>query len=585
MINFIKNFRSFILKYRAVLFTAVFFMILVDVAAYLIPYAISYITDNLFPDAADPSILKQIIIICLLLLGSGFVRGLFAYIMIHAYWYVSEAMVRDIRNAVYEKLQYLDLAFYDQARTGDLMSRVTTDMQLIRNFLAWGIEHRLRIIIITATVFVLMLIQNWTLALIIYSILPAFFFIILKYSRKMRKAVDAKQKQVGVLASRLQENLSGIWIVKSFAMGDYETEKFKTENEKLKEREVKMSLLQMYLNPLLLLINGLGSLAIILYGGFQVINGIIGLGVLLGFIAFLGLMGFPVSMLAFNTSLVNLAGGAGRRIKEILDTPDQKRLDKGTRTEHFKGKISFRNVCFAYDSKNLVLDNLNFDIEPGEKVALFGLTGAGKSTLISLIPRFYPPVSGQILIDGHDINEWELKSLRSQIGIVLQETFLFSTTIRENISFGKPGAGLDEIKNAARHAQIHDFIESLPEGYETVIGEYGIGLSGGQRQRIAIARTLLQDPKILILDDCTSSLDTITEQKIQAQLKELMKGRTTIIIAQRIAAFAMAGRIIVLNRGTIQSMDSHAGLMKSDQLYRRNYQAQMIESPGEDSCS
>ncbi|MBN1646455.1 MAG: ABC transporter ATP-binding protein [Spirochaetales bacterium] len=585
MFSFLKTFREFVKPYTGTILVAVFFMLLVDLTSYLLPLAISYITDSLYPHISEPGMLNRLLWLCGFIIAGAFIRGWFAHIMIRLYWASAESIVQNLRNALYTKLQNLDCSFYDQARTGDLMSRVTTDIQLIRNFFSYGIEHRVRITLITITIFIFMLFQSWQLALLIYVLIPAVYLILIRFSKKMRLAVDRKQTQIGVLASRLQENLAGIRIVKAFAMEKNEIAQFARENKSLKTRETEMALLQVYLNPLLLIVNGLGSLLILLYGGLQVINGHLSLGVLLAFISYLGIMGFPVNMLAFNTSLINLAAGAGRRVMEVLTTPDQKRHDTGSSVQPFDGTLSFENVSFAYREENRILDNISFEINAGEKVAIFGLTGAGKSTLISLIPRFYSPTEGRILIDGRNINEWELHSLRSQIGIVLQETFLFSTSIRENISFGRPEASFREIKQAARHAQIDDFIKALPNGYDTVIGEYGVGLSGGQRQRVAIARTLLQDPKLLILDDCTSSLDTITEQKIQNQLKELMKGRTTILIAQRMAAFAMADRIIVLNRGIIQGIDSHTRLLKTNPLYRQTYQAQLMESPMEDTCS
>lgn len=583
MLAFFRQYYRFIKPYRAKLFWAVFTMIILDLTAYILPELVKFLTDEIYPFIKEPGMVQKMFWICAALIGSGLLRGLVAYIMIRCYWSVGETVVRDLRNYLYDKIQHLQLAYYDQARVGDLMSRVTTDIRLIKNFFAFGIEHRLRIIILTATVFVLMLLLNLKLALILYGILPVFFYTILKFSSAMRRAVDKKQQQIGAFASRIQENLTGIRIVKAFAMEKEEMAKFDKENRALLTCEKDLSLLQVYLNPLLLLINGLGTLAIILYGGWQYINGHLSMGILMGFITYLGLMGWPVSMLAFNTSLVSQALGAARRIQEILSAPDQKQQNKGKSKDPFKGQISFKNVSFAYTENRNILEDIDFNIEPGEKVALFGLTGAGKSSLISLIPRFYAPTEGQIEMDGKNIEDWELKALRSQIGIVLQETFLFSASLAENIAYGKPGATFEEIRQAARHAHIDDFIQTLPQGYNTKVGEYGIGLSGGQRQRIAIARTLLQDPALLILDDCTSSLDSITEHKIQMQLRDLMKGRTSIIIAQRVAAFALVDRIIVLNKGRVQDFDSHSRLLQRNRLYRENFQAQQMEIPWEDS--
>jgi ABC-type multidrug transport system fused ATPase/permease subunit len=575
MFSFFKRFKKYIKPYLKILGLAVFAMLLVDMIAYMIPMAIGYLTDHVFPQMHRQGMIRTLLFICGVLALAGFIRGIISHVMIRSYWHVGEVLVRDLRNALYGKLQHLDLAFYDQARTGDLMSRITTDILLIRNFFAFGIEHRIRITLITLTIFVLMLIQEWRLALAVYGLLPLLYLVVVSFSKRMRKAVMDKQKQMGILAARVQENITGIRIVKAFAMENEEIENFSKENKQMLKREVHMSLLQVHLNSILLLTNGVGSLIILLFGGYLVINGQQTLGILFAFISYLALMRFPINMLAFNTSLVNLARGAGDRIGEILECPDQQRINLNTLQIPLQGKIAFRDVSFGYRKNVPVLKDLNFIIEPGEKVALFGLTGAGKSTLISLIPRFYLPTTGRIEIDDRDISDWELGFLRSRIGIVLQETFLFSATIGENIAFGKPGAGLADIKRVARHAQIHEFIKGLPQGYDTMIGEYGIGLSGGQKQRVAIARTLLQNPALLILDDCTSSLDTVTERKIQAQLQGLMKGRTTIIIAQRISTLALAERIIVLDNGTIQDIATHSRLMKRNKLYRKTYEHQL----------
>lgn len=556
---------------------AILAMLFVDIIAYMIPVAIGYLTDHVFPLMHERGMIRTLLSICGLLALAGFLRGMITYAMIRSFWHTGEAVVHDLRNALYGKLQHLDLGFYDQARTGDLMSRITTDILLIRDFFAFGIEHRIRIILITLTIFIIMIIQEWRLALAVYGLIPLLYMVVVSFSKKMRQAVLDKQKQMGILAARVQENITGIRIVKAFAMEDDEITKFAQENRKTQKREMHMSLLQVHLNAILLLANGAGSLIILLFGGYLVINGQQSPGLLFAFIAYLGIIRFPINMLAFNTSLVNQAMGAGDRIREILECPDQQRNNLNTLKASLLGKIAFRDVSFGYRENVPILKNLNFTIEPGEKVALFGLTGAGKSTLISLIPRFYLPTSGRIEIDDRDISDWELGFFRSRIGIVLQETFLFSASIGENIAFGKPGAGFDEIQQAARHAQIHKFIEKLPNGYDTLVGEYGAGLSGGQKQRVAIARTLLQDPALLILDDCTSSLDTVTERKIQTQLQELMKGRTTIIIGQRISTLALAERIIVLDNGTIQDIDSHSRLMKRNKLYRKTYEFQLSQ--------
>jgi ABC-type multidrug transport system fused ATPase/permease subunit len=535
---------------------------------------VGYVTDAVYPYMREPGMLRRLAAAGGLLIGGAVVRGFLVNGMIRQFWYMAESVVRDIRNAVYQKLQHLDLSFYDRARTGDLMSRVTYDIQLIRNCIAFGFEHRIRIVLISATIFAIMLYQEWRLALAIYSILPIFFAVIIYFTRRMERAVTEKQRQMGRLNARLQENITGIRVVKAFAMEELEMDRFDEENRRMYERDLRVGLLQVHLNPILLMTDGIAAMIILVYGGYLVIMGEMSLGVLFAFVTFLGIMAFPIRILAFNTSLLSLARGGIRRIEEILHSPDQKRHNTGTSTVPIRGDLSFRHVSFAYEGNAPVLADISFDVKAGEQIALFGLTGAGKSTLISLIPRFYPPSSGSILIDGRDITEWDQQYLRSQIGTVLQETFLFSATLRENIAFGRSDASEAEIRQAAEYAQIGDFIESLPEGYDTVVGEYGVGLSGGQKQRIAIARTLLQDPKLLILDDCTSSLDAVTERNIQDQLRKLMVGRTTIIVAQRVSTLRLADRILVVDRGMVAGMDSHERLLRSNPLYRNTYELQ-----------
>ena len=574
MLVIFRQLRPFLRTYKRPLFFAVVCMVLFDLLAYAMPLVIGYVTDHVYPLISEPGMLGHLVLVVSGLVLAAIIRGFLVHGMIRGYWFVSESLVRDIRNAVYDKLQHLDLSFYDRARTGDLMSRVTYDIQLIRNFMAFGVEHRLRIILISGTIFVLMLLQDWRLALALYTILPFFFGVIIHFSRKMRRAVDEKQTQMGRLNARLQENITGIRVVKAFAMEEEEMKRFDAENQRMYDKDLRVGLLQVHLNPILLMTDGVGSLVILLIGGYQVMNGTMSLGVLFAFVAYLGIMGFPIRILAFNTSLISLARGGITRIQEILDSPDQKRHNTGTSTEPIQGNLHFDHVSFCYESDAPVLQNMSFDVAAGERVALFGLTGAGKSTLISLIPRFYLPNEGSILIDGREISEWDLQHLRSQIGTVLQETFLFSATIRENISFGRPDATEEQILAAAKHAQIHEFIRSMPEAYDTIVGEYGVGLSGGQKQRVAIARTILQDPRLLILDDCTSSLDAVTERRIQDQLRELMQGRTTIIVAQRMATLRLADRIIVMDQGTIADMDSHEQLLRRNSLYRNTYELQ-----------
>lgn len=588
MLSILRRISQFVRPYRAAMALAIIMMLLVDILAYLVPAVLGHLTDSIYPMVSDGEAggLRALWIAGGAILVIGVVRGVVVHIMIRAFWSVAEATVHDIRNALYAKLQHLEISYYDGARTGDLMSRATYDVQLIRNFIAFGIEHRVRITLIGLTIFVLMLIQDWRLALAVYTIIPIFVAAIIYYSGRMRRAVVFQQRQMGQLNSRLQESVTGIRVTKAFAVEGDETARFGGENKAMLQRDLDAALPQAYLNPILLITEGAASLVLLMVGGYGVIQGTTQLGTLVAFIIYLGIISFPLRILAFNTALINLARGASERITEILETPDQTRHDTGTRRDTIVGRLTFDRVAFRYGTGPCVLENISFDVQPGSHIGLFGLTGSGKSSLISLIPRFYLPTDGTICIDGHPIDEWELQTLRSQVGTVLQETFLFSATIRENIGFGRPDATGEEIEAAARAAEIHDFIVSLPDGYETMVGEHGVGLSGGQRQRIAIARTIVQDPRILILDDCTSSLDAVTERQILAQLRRLMEDRTTIIVAQRLSTLALADRVIVLDDGNVQAIEHHDVLITSNDLYRRTWRQQrpgkLIET-GEES--
>lgn len=576
MFSIIRRMQPFVLKHKGHLLMAVSSVVSTDLITYAIPIGIAYITDEIYPELEAGGDFSRLFLVCGILAVTGLFRGIAVHLMIRNFWSLSERVVRDLRTATYRKLQHLSLAFYDRSTTGDLMSRVTYDMQLLRNFFAFGIEHRIRIVVISVTVFGFMLYVQWQLAIAVYLIVPVFLTITLFYSHKMRDAVHQQQEQMGRLNSRIQESLSGIRVIKAFAEEDGEIQRFRNKNEEMYQADLKASLLQAHLNPILLISDGVGSLIILLYGGFRVIDGTMSLGILLGFISYLGILRFPISILAFNTATISRAQEASRRIREILDSSDQIQLGTGTRRTRIEGHVEFDNVSFRYDETQSVLHGVSFDINAGENVALFGLTGSGKSTLISLIPRYYPPSGGSIRIDGIDTSQWDLRNLRSQIGIVLQETFLFSATIAENIAFARPEASFEDVRRAARHAHIDDFIMSLPRQYDTIVGEYGVGLSGGQKQRIAIARTLLQNPAMLILDDCTSSLDAETERQIQRQLAGLAEGRTTVIVAQRVSTLALADRIIVLADGHISDIDSHERLYKRNTLYRSTVQAQSV---------
>jgi ABC-type multidrug transport system fused ATPase/permease subunit len=582
-------FRHIISRHALDLWVSIIFMIFIDILAYTLPLLIRHVTDEIYPQLGPPGMLRPLFIFGGLIIVAGLVRGVMVHLMIRSFWGLAEKVVRDVRDALFEKLQHLPAQFYDRARTGDLMSRVSGDVQMLRNFFAFGIEHRVRVVLITVTVLGLMVWQNWRLALVVYSIIPFIMYMVLYFSTRMNRAVREKYLRTADLSSFLQENLYGIRIIKALAVEKRQVRAFADANRQLTESSTEAADLQARMNPVFILTNTIGSLIIVLYGGWQIVTGTGGmtLGTLLGFMTYLAIIGFPMYILAFNTSTMSLASGAAARIDQVLSQKDQRQDNTGTRRDRIRGKLEFENLRFSYpESKAPVLDDVNVCIKPGERVAIFGLTGSGKSSLISLVPRFYEPDRGRILLDGRPLAEWDLEYLRSHIGMVLQESFLFSMSIMDNIAYGRPDACREEIVDAAKAARIHDYIMTLPDGYDSTVGEFGLGLSGGQKQRIAIARALLKDPSLLILDDCTSSLDSRTEWEIQRELRQLMAGRTTLIIAQRISTLRLADRIIVLHEGRVDHMDSHEALLEKSPVYRSAYLTQMnYASLAEDAMS
>jgi ATP-binding cassette subfamily B protein len=528
-------------------------------------------------------------------------RGLFAFGERYAMEYLAQRVIYDLRNALYGHLQRLSFSFYDHAVTGQLMSRVTSDVETLRRFLGFGLINLVSNVLTLSAVLVVLFSLHWRLALVSLVTAPPAGVIVATFSRRVRPKYLAIQQQLAAITARLQENLSGVRVVRAFAREEDEEERFDSENLGYLRRHLEAVRLWAFFFPLMNFITGAGTALLIWYGGREVILGRLSLGSLVAFNSFLLMLIMPLRMLGWIVNLSQRAQAAGQRIFEILDTePEVKDLPGARPLGQVRGEVVFENVSFSYsrpaitwlarteedtggrrtcaDAGTLreapVVHDIDLRVWPGETVALLGATGSGKSTLVSLIPRFYDPTSGRVLIDGTDVREVTLESLRRQIGVVLQDTFLFSASIRENIAYGRPEATLEEVRRAARAAEIDDFIMTLPQGYDTVVGERGVGLSGGQKQRVAIARALLMDPRILILDDSTSSVDTETEHAIQRALARLMKGRTTFVIAQRLTTLRQADRIVVLDKGRIVDEGGHDELLARSRIYREIYELQ-----------
>lgn len=510
------------------------------------------------------------------LLALTFLKGVVTFLQGRWSEMSSQNVAYDLRNEIYEKLATLSFAYHDRTETGQLLSRAIQDVDRIRFLTGRAVLRLIESSVLAIGTLIVLLFMNPTLALLGMATLPLLVNRGYEFGRRLRPFSLAVQQQLAVLTTRLEQNLRGARVVKAFAQEENESSLFATENDRWFEVSAQAARLQAINNPLMDLIANVGTVFIIWYGGLLVIQNQLTLGELVAFSTYLGQLLQPVRRLGLIIPAISMAATAGERIFEILDTPsavvdapDAYPLPPAA------GHVRFEDIGFSYFGHHQVLKSINLEAKPGQVIALLGATGSGKSSIINLIPRFYDPTEGRITIDGHDLRQVTLASLRDQIGIVLQETTLFAATIRENIAFGRPEASEAEIVAAAQAAQAHDFITRMADGYETEVGERGVTLSGGQKQRIAIARALLKDPRILILDDATASVDTATERQIQLALARLLQGRTSFVIAQRLSTVRLADLIVVLERGQITAMGNHQQLLQSSELYARIYHGQL----------
>jgi ATP-binding cassette subfamily B protein len=511
-----------------------------------------------------------------IILGIALVRGVFAFVQRYYGEWMSYRVAYDLRNEFYDKVQRLPFVFHDRSQTGDLMSRATSDITETERFVGIGLMDLASTVLLLAGVIVAMLGESVSLSLLALPPMVVLVLTTLRFGNTVRPMFTAIQEQMGVLSTVMQESMTGIRVVKAFAREPYELKKFDRENDEWFMRRFRV--IRVWANnwPFFTLLVAVGVFLLLLFGGPLALEGGITIGSLFAMISYMLMLSGPVQRLGFLTNLAATASASGARVFEILDTPDELQDRPGAITlDDVKGYVAFEDVYFGYREGLDVLKALDFEAEPGQVIALMGPTGSGKSTVTNLIPRFYDPTRGTVRVDGHDLREIAIGSLRSEIGIVLQDPFLFSTSIGENISYGRKGATEEQIVEAAKAARAHEFILSFPKGYETRVGERGVTLSGGQKQRIAIARALLMDPRILILDDSTSSVDTETEHLIQQALQRLMEGRTTFVIAQRLLTLKNADLILVLDHGKIVQRGTHRELLEQPGLYRDIYDLQL----------
>ena len=485
----------------------------------------------------------------------------------------------DMRNGLYSHLLRLSFGYYDRHQTGQLMSRATVDLQGVRFFLGYGLifffQNILTVVFATAAMFWF----NWRLALIALAITPILIVLAYRYSHISHPLLRDVQQKMADVATVAEENIVGVHVVKAFAQEPQEERKFARRSEAVFGQSIKANRQRAFYVPLISFIPLLAQAAILLVGGRMVVNGELSLGDFFIFNLLLGLLIFPLRSLGMWIGQAQRATASGERIFEVLDEPEEIANRPGAvELPPGKGRLRFERAGFSYGVGRPVLDDIDLEIEPGKTVALIGHTGSGKTTLTSLVPRFYDITSGRVLIDGTDVRDVKLESLRSAIGVIAQDPFLFSASVRENIAFGKADATDEEVEQAAKLAQAHEFVERLPNGYDTVIGERGITLSGGQRQRIAIARALIVDPRILILDDATASVDATTEARIRLGLREAMQGRTTLIIAHRLSTIALADEIVVLDEGRVVARGDHDELLQTSTVYREIYEHGLLEA-------
>ena len=492
----------------------------------------------------------------------------------------SRGFEADLREALFKKVQTFSFGNLDDLNTGQLLTRLTSDLTMVQMIISMGVRMFIRAPLMFLGSFGIMFATNPNLATVILALLPVTFVLVTLFIRKVRPLFTQVQERLDYLNQVLQENLSGIRVVKSFVRSDYENSRFEKANSELYGTSLKMNQYTSIFFPIVMALMNLGTVAIIYYGGLQVSVGTTSVGQIMAFTNYLFSTMFPVLMISMMAGQISAASASASRIMEVLDAvPEVQDSPEAIQLDEIQGRVVFENVTFSYrdDGGDPVLTDISFIAEPGEKVALLGQTGSGKSSLINLIPRFYDANVGRVTIDGFDVKDIKISKLRSHIGISLQEVILFSGTIRDNIRYGSPDATEEEVIEAAKMAQAHEFITAFPEGYDTLVGQRGVNLSGGQKQRVAIARALLVKPKILILDDSTSAVDVETEAEIEKALETLMDDTTSFIIAQRISTVLKADKILVLDNGRIVAEGNHDELMETSPLYQEIYDSQLGE--------
>jgi ATP-binding cassette subfamily B protein len=570
-------------RHRRVAVLAYGSLLIATIAQLIVPQLVRVIIDSVVGGTQTQSnttlVQQQLVAAMIAIVIFSLVRALFAYGQQYNAERISQNIAFDFRNELFAKIQRVSFSYLDRTQTGQLMIRATDDVEKVRLFIGQGLIMALQSLLLLTATLVVMWFSNRSLTLVVLPILPIAFVVFFWFGGMAQPLFMAVQVRISALNTVLQENVAGLKVVRAFGREPYEQERFNNSADALLEQQLKVSRTFSFLFPVVFLIANLGQAAVLYFGGRQIIGGTLTVGEWQKFSLYLAYLFFPMGQLGFIINLMSQASASAQRIFEIVDTQNEiSNKPNAIELRDVQGRVQFDNVTFRYfKGGDAVLSHVSFDVEPGQTVALLGATGSGKSTIINLLPRFYDVSAGHVLVDGHDVRDVRFASLRSHIGIVLQETTLFSGTIRQNIAYGRPDASLDQVIAVARAAAAHDFIVDFPLGYETPVGERGSTLSGGQKQRIAIARALLTDPRILILDDSTSSVDVATEYQIQQALEQLMVGRTSFVIAQRISTVRNADQILVLDKGQIAARGTHEELLESSEIYADIYSSQLLD--------
>jgi ABC-type multidrug transport system fused ATPase/permease subunit len=566
---------GFLRPYRGQVIASGLLAIGSQAAGLTVPYLTGRVIDALPPQGHDRS---RLYVFAALIIAAGAIK---AVLMLFRRWLagrLSLAVEFDLRNAMYAHLQRLSYSFYDRHQTGQLMSRATVDLQAVRFFLGYGLiffsQNAITIVIVIAALVAI----NWQLAVIALAVSPLLMLSAYRYSRTSHPILKDVQQRIADVTTLAEENISGVRVVKAFAQEQRQIDTFDAGTERVFTKAIEAAALQARYVPMMSSLPSVAIAAVLLVGGYDVVHHTLSLGSFFAVNGYLLLLALPLRSIGMWVGQYQRAIASGERIFEVLDVDrDILEIRGAGDLPAGPGHVSFQGVSFGYSADRPVLHGIDLDIAAGSTVALIGPTGCGKTTLTTLIPRFYDVTGGSVQLDGADVREVTLESLRTAVGIVSQDTFLFSTTVAENIAYGAAWATPEQIVAAARQAQAHEFISDLPDGYETRVGERGLSLSGGQRQRIAIARALLMNPRVLILDDATASVDASTEARIKLALREVMKGRTTLIIAHRLSTISMADTVVVLDHGRIVAQGRHDELLDSSPVYHEIHEHGLVE--------